>query len=94
MTVRVLPEPLVLLQEAMHQTRRVAFVIPQPMLIAIGAGNLRADAKLGLQAIRIKLRLLNAKCPNVINVMPKMALDAGGGDPRLSNRPQRVVRNR
>ncbi len=47
-----------LLVEALHRARRVAGVVPEPVLVAVGIEDQRALAELALQAVRIELGLL------------------------------------
>ena len=51
---------LLFLEEALHRTRWVAGIVPNPMLVAVGIKNNGALAVLGLQAIGIQLGLLLA----------------------------------
>ena len=51
---------LVLLVEALHGARRIARVVPQPVLVAVGVEDDRPLPELLLQAIGVELRLLLA----------------------------------
>ena len=49
-----------LLVEALHRARRVARVVPEPVLVAVGVEDQRALAELALQAVGVELGLLLA----------------------------------